>query len=419
MSLVVLTVGILVGCSREATIVPIPQEPGAPDAMPVAPPPPDTSTTDTDGGLQPQPKPPEPPEPVVIDCGASSYPQILGQCGSSQAVVGGQGFATLQGAIETAPGGSLVYVCPGQYGPMQMEGRDLELIAADPSPGATVISGNGNQPALMVDSSRLVLQGIEIRDGFSTYAGGGIQARDTELTLRCVTVADNTAEYEGGGLHAGGGPLIIEDSLFQGNHALYEGGALEVDDAWSPMTATIRRTRFVDNTADYSGGALAIGSWADDVVIIEECEFTNNQSFYEGGAISAGSWGRVELDIRGSTFADNHADYEGGAVLFSTDLDVDVAISDTSFVRSTSGRAATLGVTSRVDGGGSVTLTDVSILESTASYSGSAALEVEGGTRLVCNNCDLGTGATDNSPSDVNVSGTIVNDGAGTSFNLP
>lgn len=370
-----------------------------------------TDTTDTGSTGTTAPTVP------LVTCDRTPDAGALADCTGNAAVLNGSAYDTVEAAIAAAGSGDRIWVCPGSWPTNAvLQSRTLELWAADPTPGATVLSGSGSNTILTISGGTITVDGLEISDGFSDYAGGGISASSADLTLTCVDLVDNYADYEGGGLYVGGGTVTIEGCTLRDNRSGYEGGGMEIDGG-SPSEATITDSVFVGNRADYSGGALSVGSWAHDRLTLTRVDFDSNRSGYEGGAIAAGSWESVSLSLEEGTLSNNQAP-QGGAIHLSPDIDANLTLTRTVLTDNQAGSGAALEVTSRTSGG-TVLFDEVTLWSNTSSSQGNAAVILEGGPGFECISCDLGTGASDNSPNDVRGHGQTVNQGAGASFTLP
>ena len=129
---------------------------------------------------------------------------------------------------------------------------------------------------------------------------------------------NNSADYVGGAIESYGNVTITDnaqDVVFQGNHAFHLGGAIA-----SFQHVTIAGTvQFINNSADLGGGGMycysvTITDNAQDVV------FQGNHANYSGGAISSNQ----HVTIAGSVqFINNSAD-QGDAI----DSDGNVTIAD-------------------------------------------------------------------------------------------
>lgn len=215
------------------------------------------------------------------------------------------------------------------------------------------ISGNQGQKGagILITKGVLNLKDTLIADNMAQI-GGALLAQESEVTISDSRILGNTTKS--GGMGAGiamrnGGYLTVNDSLLQGNHAQGKGGAIYADNSFSTahnhiVLKTIRCTgnsasfgsstggclysrghlslevngsRFVDNMAALSGGALAIHD-AGEKISIETSSFQKNRARSgEGGAVLVeASTQKVSTPvfIQNSTFESNRAETYGGAL---------------------------------------------------------------------------------------------------------
>jgi formylglycine-generating enzyme required for sulfatase activity len=214
-------------------------------------------------------------------------------------IVGGSGFATIQSAIDAAPGGTTIRLGPGDYNePVLIEGKRIILTSTNGTL-RTTLYGNG------LDASIVTIQGPEaagstidrltFRNGsagspFGTVrVGGAISVLSTpSVTIGNCTFVDNACPY-GGGVYCFGGSGAVNDCYFSGNSATFDGGGLEIGGQASWL---VQRCTFVGNAAAI-GGAMHL--WSSTVSIIDTT-FTGNMASDRGSAIS---W--YSIDSGGTT----------------------------------------------------------------------------------------------------------------------
>ena len=191
--------------------------------------------------------------------------------------------------------------------------------------------------AIFVSSSASVLR-IE-QSSFSeneANEAGAVNANADDVTISAVSFSNNVArDGDGGAFEGEVGSLAIENSRFAENQASGSGGAL-VFGGDELESASITSSSFQFNEAlDGRGGAVNL--WSETELAIGECAFNGNSSTAEGGAIAnegsiaidnssfrsnesvdegAGAiWSNVDVDATDSLFVDNHAENgTGGAI---------------------------------------------------------------------------------------------------------
>lgn len=139
------------------------------------------------------------------------------------------------------------------------------------------------------------------------YGQGGAISSSGALVIRNSRFEQNSASNSGGAIFQGESlaSATIQDTTFDGNQATNAGGAID-----SSTSLTIDRSTFSNNVARNSAGNLghggAIDSWSGCMLSLTNSTLSGNQSVY-GGAIS--NYGG--FIIQSSTIAGNQA-YEGG-----------------------------------------------------------------------------------------------------------
>ncbi len=124
------------------------------------------------------------------------------------------------------------------------------------------------------------------------------------------TFRNNSSGSHGGAVYAN--HLFSNDSLYETNTAaLGDGGG-----AFGQISATIRGTTFVGNSADQGGGLYA------DNITIEDSTFTGNQASSDGGGVFVGNYGPVlRARIENNTAAGNGGGlYLLAGALFGSDI---------------------------------------------------------------------------------------------------
>jgi len=352
---------------------------------------------------------PEARPPAPGDCRSGGSPRALAHCGDVVAVLDGAGFGSLQGAVDAAPAGSTVWLCPGTFrDSARLADRILRLEAA--RPGATTLVGDGR--LLDVHDSALALRGVDLRGGRSAGPGGAIRSERSDLVVTCATIAESVSSLDGGAISSVDGSLRIVDVAFRDNAARH-GGAVRVAGT-AGATDWFERSTFDGNRAREAGGAIALES--SDGAWIEDCAFDDNEAG-RGGAIAARSAAAPGITVVDSRLEGNVADTAGGAILLDHGGAADVSIQDTVIAGGVARSGAALAVTARVEGG-VVAFVGGRVDDNRASSDG-AAIEVDGAARIRFTGGDLGAGATDNEPADVVVNGEAFDGGDDVDLTLP
>ena len=117
------------------------------------------------------------------------------------------------------------------------------------------------------------------------------------------------------------------------NDAGAAGGAIK-GRLWSNLEITFKKVRFVENTARYSGSAIALSqsltSEASGHLILQKFVFTGNYGYY--GAIYA--QGRYNISCQNYTFSSHYADFLSGGLSLQLTNSI-LRISNSIFVNNT------------------------------------------------------------------------------------
>jgi hypothetical protein len=211
-----------------------------------------------------------------------------------------------------------LYLCSGTYYGRISVPRDYRLTIEGTDRDLTTLIGNDGTGTISASNlnTGVTLRGITFRDT-NQGTGGVVYARNGTLTIDTCRFVDNTANL-GGGAVAGQtlDELLIEDTIFESNEATtFAGGAASFT---GNVSVTIRDSEFIDNLSNgfnRLGGALELGN--NEAVLIERTAFIDNYADY-GGAI--GSFGALgdELTTIDCTFTDNTTDNGAGALRVDT-----------------------------------------------------------------------------------------------------
>lgn len=277
---------------------------------------------------------------------AAGCPWPSSTCGEGvAAVVGDEGWTSIQAAIDAAPDGGTVTVCPGTWRENLSTHRDLVLESAE---GAEVTTLDGGETSALVvyGGADLTVRGLTfaggagMRPGFrdSWRAGGGVFAwyagdvlvessvfRDhdsgsasallaeatTSLTLRDTAFLDGRARWFGGGLVAELVDAVDLDGVtFTGNRTASQAGAFAL---FGVPSCTLTDLLIEGNGATEAGiytaggGALLAGSSCT----ITHSTFTGNDA-YDGAALSLE---QSDVTMSGVEIRDNTAEGWGGGIL--------------------------------------------------------------------------------------------------------
>ncbi len=189
------------------------------------------------------------------------------------------------------------------------------LVIEGPGPTLLTLSGNGSQRIFTLDRSSgdrttTVLSGLTFEDGAASD-GGAISTDGENLVVRDAIFSNNHASARGGAIRLTDGNLTLEDVDFIGNasaNGSAQGGAVNM----SKGHLLMRRCLVQGNSAKYGGG-LYLSTPAPHAVI-ENSLFLDNAADYSGGAISAGTT-MPSFHVTRSSFVGNSSGQPHGAAI--------------------------------------------------------------------------------------------------------
>ncbi|WIA29338.1 hypothetical protein OEZ86_011843 [Tetradesmus obliquus] len=206
--------------------------------------------------------------------------------------------------------------------------------------------------ALYFESLRAVtITNCDFAHNSALYGNGGSLFCSTcgDLLVTRSRFTNNSAAASGGCIFAGEvASFTLLDCNFTANGRYTDttgtekltgsGAAIATDGTRTsnlyPVNLVVRRSTFVDNTAD-TGGAIKALQYSDGRgrVEVHECRFFGNNGSVDGGAIMIDETQHVQLVLNASSFEDNRGDF-GGAV---SAYDADVTATNCSFTANKAG----------------------------------------------------------------------------------
>ena len=243
----------------------------------------------------------------------------------------------IQTALDAAPDGATVLICPGEYAEdLLLEGKGLTVASTDGASVTTVLGSGGGSVWTIRDADGVLLDGLTVTGGIAESGGGGLDVSDSRIEIRGCVFTGNLGGF-GGGLLANDCDLTIEDSEFRLNEAVHGGGGAYVEVSAGEITGClfqendselggglgvhdgameVRDSDFVDNHADASDTSAGGGGiWAyGDVDIICNTITANRSDRYAGGLFALGGSG----DILGNLITENSSGNDGGGVYLYT-----------------------------------------------------------------------------------------------------
>jgi hypothetical protein len=248
-------------------------------------------------------------------------------------------------------------------GELELDDRDLAIGSIETTalngvviPYVVIDAGAASRVIAQNGTGTLLLNGLELRNGYSEHPGGCVYAAGTvrivnSLIDACRVDATAFGESIGGGVYVAGALTLI-DSKIIGNSAtgdsFVEGGGVAVSGALEMYSSTIEGNSAIAASVFGDGG----GIYALSDVLIDSSTIADNASDGAGGASFIGNEGAAILAIQDSTISGN----QGGSVGGLRALQAPITIASSTIAFNT----ATL------DGGaGGLAIYNVSTLQST------------------------------------------------------
>lgn len=228
-----------------------------------------------------------------------------GECVECHVCADGCPFSTVQAAIEAAPAGYTLGICPGTYGRTGNDTiatikKSLTLIGAGQGAGGTILDGgapSGNPIVTILDAPLAELRDLTVRggqaepDGF----GAGIFVGRTKAVLTRVTVTDNHGK-RGGGIHVNdlSAELTLTNCTVSFSSAIDEGGGIYNEGG----KVTLNETTVTNCTAHRGGGMYT----NNGTLILNGATVTLNEAITSaGGIFNAGAViADAETDVSGN-----------------------------------------------------------------------------------------------------------------------
>ena len=245
-------------------------------------------------------------------------------------------YPNIQVAIDNAPDGWTVLLCPGDYEETLSVTERSVTIQSMEGPDVTTLRPAGSGPTVTVSgvaSPGLGIVGLTLHEANNAGAGGAVLCSYSGLWMTGNVVADNVAS-DGAGVYAWGCDEDIDGNLFESNTASVMGGAIVLGEFYGVLA----NNTFTYNQAGDDGGAVYVyyggGELSDNAfygnytandggavyldqnsgVVVEGNLFSGNTAADDGGGL------RVYVSyatVHDNQFAENTAGDDGGCVKFS------------------------------------------------------------------------------------------------------
>ena len=191
---------------------------------------------------------------------------------------------------------------------------DLKSIIDAASPGDTIkLEDNYTNDGSITEDGIAISKAITIDgNGHTLNANGKSRTfviNTSGVTIKNTIFTNGHQDNTGSAIYWSGCTVNVLNCTFINNAANYDGGAI----GWtSSPNSSVSNCTFINNTAQMGGGAI-YSSWTNNWSI-SNCIFINSYARYDGGAII--TWGDNNGLISNCTFEDNSAGRDGETVFW-------------------------------------------------------------------------------------------------------
>lgn len=141
---------------------------------------------------------------------------------------------------------------------------------------------NDNGGGIHVGSgATLTMSGSAFTGNVANNYGGAVYFNNTAADISDCVFEGNTALRGGAIGFVTGGRGTVRDSMISNNHALEYGGGVASNGAWPDLV----RCAVVENTADTTGGGLAVTGETGEEVDLFNCVIARNTAMSRGGGL--------------------------------------------------------------------------------------------------------------------------------------
>jgi hypothetical protein len=218
---------------------------------------------------------------------------------------------SIQAALNLCIPHDTVLVGPGTYyenisWPFT-EGIDL---MSEYGPDTTIIHGNGDSTVIDIfcclGFRTTIISGFTIKNGATTWSGGGIRAFKSDVIIHNNRIVHNAAPWRGAGMYLELSSVEVTGNVIEQNASLLGAGLCVTG-----YGCIIRDNIIRNNTADSLGGGIHTSY---DNITIRNNLITQNNAQYGGGIfLDAPSWWATSLILM-NTISDNDASILGGGI---------------------------------------------------------------------------------------------------------
>ncbi|MEY2713945.1 MAG: hypothetical protein RIT24_288, partial [Planctomycetota bacterium] len=231
-------------------------------------------------------------------------------------IVGGTGFNSIAAALAAAPNGTTISVGPGTYTGTAVISAGSITLRSLGGAAVTTLSGTGATASILAArgsaANGAVIEGFTFSGGTSGTAAYGVQVggalflESVSATVRKCRFVGNSAGY-GGALYALNFTGTVESCQFESNSATSLGGAAQFGFGG---TCVFRGNTLVNNVAAESGGGLHIVYDSGPIPTsfsLQNTAFSGNSAGSQGGALSWFAQAGTALEVTGCSVLSNEA----------------------------------------------------------------------------------------------------------------
>ena len=221
-------------------------------------------------------------------------------------------YGTIQEAIDAAPDGQTIVVCPGTWVESLLIANKAVALEASDGPEVTILTPAVEGPVVQVVAAQgAYVDGFTITGG-TNDEGAGVHCYNSNLALNGNIFVDNTASSNGAGVGASNCDLAVYGNAFNENVATSFGGGIYTD---SNCAGLIYDNVFTSNSANYGG---AIFTNYGDVNVESNDIWDNYASSYGGGMYKYyGSASITDNDFMGNTVDEVEEESGDGGALYA------------------------------------------------------------------------------------------------------
>lgn len=234
--------------------------------------------------------------------------------------------STIQGAINQASDGAMIFVAPGQYREnIRVHGKNISLQSVGGAVSTSILGDGRDGPIAFIENSKFMIDGFCIQNGRGEN-GRGLAMQGSNATIMNCTFTNNI-----GGVSASNSKAQFDHCAIALNKSAVEGGGL-----WSWQSDVRMNDCKVDGnaTGTCGGGVYALGGSMQ----MFNVSLTNNR-------LKSGAWGgglysdRANVNLNACVMQGNFSNDSGAAMYV---LDANAKIRFSTFERNSSTGAATV-----------------------------------------------------------------------------